>query len=377
MRPERDNKYIAPVIPPCHSAAMLYDLARPFIFALDAEKAHGLTIAGLKALPLGPVPKSDPVLATTLAGLDFPNPIGMAPGFDKNGEVPDVLIRLGFGFAEVGTLTPLPQPGNPKPRIFRLAKDKAVINRLGFNNGGQQEAAPRLKPMGGRMGGRMGGGVLGINIGANKDSEDRIADYVTGVRNMAPLADYLTVNISSPNTPGLRALQDKGALEELLSAVMEERDAVAGSVSKVPVFLKVAPDLEPADIDDIVDVTAKHGLDALIISNTTITRPPLRSRNKGETGGLSGAPLKDLALQRLKDFRAASGGNIPLIGVGGIASAEDAYERIRAGASLVQLYTAMIYQGPTMARSMACGLSRLLKRDGFSSVAEAVGSTDK
>ena len=373
MRPERDNKYIAPVIPPCHSAAMLYDLARPFIFTLDAEKAHGLTIAGLKALPLGPVPKSDPVLATTLAGLDFPNPIGMAPGFDKNGEVPDKLIRLGFGFAEVGTLTPLPQPGNPKPRIFRLPKDKAVINRLGFNNGGQEEAAPRLKPMGGRM----GGGVLGINIGANKDSENRIADYVTGVRNMAPLADYLTVNISSPNTPGLRALQDKGALEELLSAVMEERDAVAGSVSKVPVFLKVAPDLEPADIDDIVDVTAKHGLDALIISNTTITRPPLRSRNKGETGGLSGAPLKDLALQRLKDFRAASGGNIPLIGVGGIASAEDAYERIRAGASLVQLYTAMIYQGPTMARSMACGLARLLKRDGFSSVAEAVGSTDK
>ncbi|MBF6602852.1 MAG: dihydroorotate dehydrogenase (quinone), partial [Sphingorhabdus sp.] len=205
----------------------------------------------------------------------------------------------------------------------------------------------------------------------------RIADYVTGVRNMAPLADYLTVNISSPNTPGLRALQDKGALEELLSAVMEERDAVAGSAPKVPVFLKVAPDLEPADIDDIVDVTAKHGLDALIISNTTITRPPLRSRNKDETGGLSGAPLKDLALQRLKDFRAASGGNIPLIGVGGIASAEDAYERIRAGASLVQLYTAMIYQGPTMARSMARGLARLLKRDGFSSVAEAVGSTEK
>ncbi|MEW4468203.1 quinone-dependent dihydroorotate dehydrogenase [Parasphingorhabdus sp. JC815] len=352
---------------------MLYDLARPFIFSLDAEKAHGLTIAGLKALPLGPAPKSDPILATTLAGLNFPNPIGMAPGFDKNGEVPDTLIRMGFGFAEVGTLTPLPQPGNPKPRIFRLAKDKAVINRLGFNNDGQETAAPRLK----RMRNRMGNGVLGINIGANKNSDDRIADYVIGVRNMAPLADYLTINISSPNTPGLRALQDKGALEELLAAVMETRDTVAGSARKVPVFLKVAPDLEPADIDDIVDVTVKQNIDALIVSNTTITRPSLRSASKDETGGLSGAPLKDLALQRLKDFYAVSGGKIPLIGVGGIANADDAYERIKAGASLVQLYTAMIYEGPLMVRSMSCGLARLLKRDGFSSVADAVGCAHK
>lgn len=348
-------------------AAMLYDLARPFIFALEAENAHGLTIAGLKALPLGPAPKSDPVLATTVAGLDFPNPIGMAPGFDKNGEVPDALIRMGFGYAEVGTLTPRAQAGNPKPRIFRLPQDKAVINRLGFNNEGQEKAAPRLK----RMGGRMGQGVLGINIGANKDSDDRIADYVIGVENMAPLADYLTVNISSPNTPGLRALQDKGALEELLAAVMTARGN-----HKVPVFLKVAPDLEPADIDDIVDVTMKQKIDALIVSNTTITRPDLASPNRQETGGLSGAPLKDLALQRLKDFRTASGGKIPLIGVGGIATAEDAYERIRAGASLVQLYTAMIYEGPTMARAMSCGLAKLLKRDEFASVADAVGSAD-
>lgn len=347
---------------------MLYNLARPFIFALDAEKAHGLTIAGLKALPLGPAPKSDPILATTVAGLDFPNPIGMAPGFDKNGEVPDALIRMGFGYAEVGTLTPRAQPGNPKPRIFRLAQDKAVINRLGFNNQGQEKAAPRLK----RMRGRMGKGVLGINVGANKDSANRIADYVIGVQNMAPLADYLTINISSPNTPGLRALQDKGALEELLAAVMDARGD-----HKVPVFLKVAPDLEPADIDDIVDVSIKQKIDALIISNTTITRPALQSSNKDETGGLSGAPLKELALQRLKDFRKASGGNIPLIGVGGIASAKDAYERIRAGACLIQLYSAMIYEGPTMARSMSCGLARLLKQDGFSSVADAVGAGDK
>jgi len=347
---------------------MLYNLAKPLIFALEAERAHGVTIAGLKTVPMGPAPKCDPVLATRVAGLDFVNPVGMAPGFDKNGEVPDALIRMGFGFAEVGTLTPLPQAGNPKPRIFRLVEDRAVINRLGFNNRGQQEALPRLK----KMRSRMGKGVLGINIGANKDSTDRIADYVTGTKNMAPLADYLTVNISSPNTPGLRALQDKGALAELLAAVMG-----AMGKAKAPVFLKVAPDLEPADIDDIVDVAMEQKIAALIISNTTITRPDLKSNNRTETGGLSGAPLKDLALQRLKDFRKASGGQIPLIGVGGIATAEDAYERICAGASLVQLYTAMIYEGPTIAAGMNCQLAKLLKRDGFASVTEAVGSADR
>ncbi|VAV96643.1 Dihydroorotate dehydrogenase (quinone), partial [hydrothermal vent metagenome] len=257
----------------------------------------------------------------------------------------------------------------PKPRIFRLVKDNAVINRLGFNNQGQDAAMVRLKRMRQRMDSGLSRGILGINIGANKDSDDRIADYVTGVRNMAPLADYLTVNISSPNTPGLRALQDKGSLKELLSAVMDERGE-----HKVPVFLKVAPDLEPADIDDIVDVASAAKLDALIVSNTTITRPDLISRNAKEQGGLSGAPLKDLALQRLKDFRKASGGKIPLIGVGGIANANDAYERICAGASLVQLYTAMIYEGPTLARNMACGLTKLVKRDGFKNISEAVGS---
>ncbi|MEP2988085.1 MAG: quinone-dependent dihydroorotate dehydrogenase [Parasphingorhabdus sp.] len=347
---------------------MLYSLAKPLLFQLDAERAHGMTIAGLKTVPMGPAPKSDPVLKTNLAGLEFPNPIGMAPGFDKNGEVPDALIRLGFGYAEVGTLTPKPQAGNPKPRVFRLIEDKAVVNRLGFNNEGQGKAIPRLK----RMRARMGNGVLGINIGANKDSDDRIADYVTGVHNMAPLADYLTVNISSPNTPGLRALQDKGALEELLSAVMEARGK-----NTVPVFLKVAPDLEPADVDDIVDVVSTQKLDALIVSNTTITRNGLRSRNQKETGGLSGEPLKEMAQQRLKDFRSASGGKIPLIGVGGIAKAQDAYDRIRAGASLVQLYTSMIYEGPTIARCMASELAKLLKRDGFKSVSEAVGIDDK
>ncbi|GAB5486796.1 MAG: quinone-dependent dihydroorotate dehydrogenase [Parasphingorhabdus sp.] len=347
---------------------MIYALAKPLLFQLDAERAHGLTIAGLRAVPMGPAPNSDPILETTVAGLTFPNPIGMAPGFDKNGEVPDALVRMGFGYAEVGTLTPRPQAGNPKPRIFRLIEDKAVVNRLGFNNEGQDKAMPRLN----RLRGRMGKGVLGINIGANKDSDDRIADYVTGVRNMAPLADYLTVNISSPNTPGLRALQDKGALEELLSAVMEARGE-----NTAPVFLKVAPDLEPADVDDIVDVVSTQKLDALIISNTTITRIDLKSRNQKETGGLSGAPLKEMAQQRLKDFRVASGGHIPLIGVGGIATAQDAYDRIRAGASLIQLYTGMIYEGPTIARCMAPELAKLLRRDGFKSVSEAVGIDDK
>lgn len=346
---------------------MIYDLAKPFLFLIDAERAHGMTIAGLQAMPMGPAPKSDPVLETTVAGLTFANPIGMAPGFDKNGEVPDALIRLGFGYAEVGTLTPRPQAGNPKPRVFRLIKDRGVINRLGFNNHGQDIAAERLA----RVRNRMSHGILGINIGANKDSDDRIADYVSGVQKMGPLADYLTVNISSPNTPGLRALQDKGALADLLAAVMEAR----GSMT-VPVFLKVAPDLEPADIDDIVSVATARKIDALIVSNTTISRGDLRSANAKETGGLSGAPLKDLALQRLKDFRRASGGQIPLIGVGGIATAQDAYDRICAGASLIQLYTSMIYEGPTIARCMATDLAKLLKQGGFASVADAMGSAD-
>jgi dihydroorotate dehydrogenase len=274
------------------------------------------------------------VLVVRVAGLHFPNPIGLAAGFDKNARVYDRMLGLGFGFAEVGTLTPLPQAGNPKPRLFRLEEDRAVINRLGFNNGGQQAALDRLR-------GRSPGGIVGVNIGANKDSVDRIADYRAGARAMAPVADYLTVNISSPNTPGLRALQDPAALDELLAAVVEERGG-----SGPPIFLKLAPDLEVADVDDISRVAIARGIDGLIISNTTVTRPPLRSRHAGEGGGLSGAPLKALALQRLRDFRTATGGAIPLIAAGGIASGEDAYQRIRAGASLVQLYTALVYEGP-------------------------------
>jgi dihydroorotate dehydrogenase len=341
----------------------LYPLLRPFAFALDPERAHRLTIRALKAAPKRRPPAPDPMLGITIAGLDFPNPIGLAAGFDKDAEVPDAMLGLGFGFVEVGTLTPLAQAGNPEPRLFRLAGDKAVINRMGFNNRGQAEALARLRQ-------RERRGIVGVNIGANKDNAAgaaAIADYVRGARAMAPVADYLTVNISSPNTPGLRALQDKGALGELLAAVMAARGR------PTPVFLKVAPDLESADIDDIVAVSIERRIDALIIGNTTISRPSLRSKHVGEGGGLSGTPLAPLALQRLKDFRAASGGALPLIAAGGIAGGADAYERIRAGASLVQLYTALVYEGPGLAKRINRELSKLLKRDGFVSVAEAVG----
>jgi len=341
---------------------MLFDLARPALFALDPETAHRLTLAALKVAPL--VAKKDrTALETEVAGIRFPNPLGMAAGFDKDGEVPDKLLALGFGFAEVGSITPRPQAGNPKPRLFRLVEDRAVINRMGFNNGGSEAAARRLARRAAKP------GVLGINIGANKDSTDRIADYAEMTRVMAPLATYLAVNISSPNTPGLRALQDENALIDLLDAVFEARGS-----DGPPVFLKVAPDLETADIDAIARIAIDKRLGALIVSNTTISRPALKSTHANEAGGLSGAPLHDLALQRLCDFRKATGGEMPLVGVGGIASAEHAWARIRAGASLVQLYSAMVYEGPGLPRKITSGLERLMRRDGFSSIAEAVGS---
>lgn len=341
---------------------MLFDLARPALFAIDPERAHRLTVRAL-ALAGRRGPPAAGALAIDVAGLGFPNPLGMAAGFDKDAEVPDQLLGLGFGFAEVGSITPRPQAGNPRPRLFRLVEDRAVINRMGFNNGGAEVARDRLVRRAGRP------GIVGINIGANKDSEDRIADYVAMTRVMAPLASYLAVNISSPNTPGLRALQDEGALTGLLDAVIEAR-GTAGP----PVFLKVAPDLESADIDAIARIALDRKLGALIVSNTTITRPALLSANARENGGLSGAPLRDLAQQRLRNFRKATGGAIPLVGVGGIASAEDAWARIRAGASLVQLYSAMVYGGPGLPRRILRGLEALMRRDGFASIAEAVGS---
>lgn len=340
----------------------MYRLLSPAIFRLDAERAHGATIAALKLMPKRRPPKFAGSLTTSIAGLGFPSPVGLAAGFDKDGEVPAAMLGLGFGFVEIGTLTPLAQIGNPKPRLFRLREDEAVINRLGFNNRGQAAAAARLA---GRDRTR---GVVGINIGANKDSADRIADYAAGVRAMAPLADYLTINISSPNTPGLRDLQAGGELVELLAAVGEAR--VAG----VPMFLKVAPDLESGDHERIVRAAIDGGMDALIVANTTLSRPPLRSRYAGEAGGLSGAPLRPLALDQLRRFRAVSGAQLPLIAAGGIASAEDAWARILAGASLVQLYSGLVYHGPGLARRIATGLAAILERDGIASIAEAVGT---
>jgi dihydroorotate dehydrogenase len=320
-----------------------------------------VTIKTLRLIPPRRPPDFSKSLVTRVAGIDFATPVGLAAGFDKDAEAPEQMLSFGFGFVEVGTLTPRAQFGNAKPRLFRLREDRAVINRLGFNNGGQPAAYARLReclhlP-----------GVIGVNVGANKDSIDRIADYVAGVRAMAPVARYVTVNISSPNTPGLRGLQDEGALDELLSAIQE-----LGTTK--PIFLKVAPDLAQGDAERIVRAAIDHGVDAIIVSNTTLARPPLKSRYASEAGGLSGAPLKALALDAIRAFRRASGGEIPLIGVGGITTAEDAWERICAGASLVQLYTAMVFEGPGIARHMARGLARIVRREGFANIAEAVGS---
>ena len=336
----------------------------PFLFRLDAERAHRLTIRMLGAwgragAPFAPRFQS-PRLATTVAGIHFANPIGLAAGVDKDARAIDGFVALGFGSVEVGTLTPLPQPGNPQPRLFRLLEDKAVVNRMGFNNGGLDAALPRLRSAKRR-------GVLGINVGANKDATDREADYVQGVAAAASLADYVTINISSPNTPGLRDLQHGDALRGLLAAC-------AASKGRTPLFLKVAPDLDPAAIDDIARAAIEAEIDALIIGNTTVTRPGLRSANGAEAGGLSGAALAPLARARLADFRKATGGAVPLIAVGGIDSGAEAYARIRAGASLVQLYTALVYEGPGLAVRMLRDLDALVVRDGFGSVVEAVGA---
>ncbi|MCC2978723.1 quinone-dependent dihydroorotate dehydrogenase [Sphingomonas sp. IC4-52] len=336
---------------------------RPALFALDAERAHRLTIRGLALWGRMGAPGgrsiSDSRLATRVAGLDFANPLGLAAGVDKDGEAVTGLHALGFGSVEVGTLTPLPQPGNPRPRLFRLVEDEAVINRMGFNNGGLHAALKRLPTR--------RSGVLGLNVGANKDAADRIADYVAGVSAAAQAADYVTINVSSPNTPGLRDLQHGSALRDLLAATR----AAAGTR---PLFLKVAPDLDHAAIDDIAAAIIDHRLDALIIGNTTISRPPLTSPNAGEAGGLSGAPLASLARQKLAEFRTATGGAIPLIAVGGIGSGAEAYARIRAGASLVQLYSAMVYAGPGLPIRILKDLATLLRRDGYGSITEAVGA---
>lgn len=341
----------------------LYPLIRPLLFALDAERAHALSLAALQALPRGAPPTPDRMLAVELAGVRFPNPLGLAAGYDKNGEAPDALLGLGFGFVEIGTLTPRAQAGNDRPRVFRLERDEAVINRLGFNNEGQGAAAVRLAK-------RRQAGVLGINVGANKDVADRIGDYASGVAAMSAFADYMTINISSPNTPGLRALQQGDALDTLLAGVIEAR-----GVDGPPLFLKVAPDLEGHEIDAVARIAHHRRIDALIVGNTTLARPNLMSAAAGEAGGLSGKPLAKLAARKLAEFRTATGGALPLIAAGGVASAEDAYARILAGASLVQLYTALVYHGPGLPRRIVTGLKALLERDGFASVTEAIGES--
>ena len=339
----------------------LYPLFRPLAFMLDAERAHRATIKALKLAPARKPPRFPNSLETTVAGLTFASPIGLAAGFDKDAEVPEQMLGLGFGFVEVGTLTPRAQSGNPKPRLFRLKEDRAIINRLGFNNRGQVVAFERLQ--------RCSHGIIGVNIGANKDSADRIADYVSGIGSMAQVARYLTVNISSPNTPGLRGLQDQGALDDLLAAIRDARP-----VGGPPVFLKVAPDLGDGDAKRIVRAALDQGIDALVVANTTVSRPALQSRHAGETGGLSGEPLKQLAFDALRQFRSASDGELSLIGVGGIADADDAWQRIRAGASLVQLYMAMFYHGPGIGRRIALALAKRLERAGYANIADAVGS---
>ena len=338
-----------------------FQTIRPLIFALNPEIAHRFTVNALKIIPSRREVTKDKELTVNVAGLSFPNPVGLAAGFDKDAEVPRAMLNFGFGFVEIGTITPLAQVGNPKPRLFRLIEDDAVINRMGFNNGGHAAAHQRLQQIGRDQ------GLIGVNIGANKDSVDRIDDYVVGVRAMADVASYLAINISSPNTPGLRGLQDKEQLRALLDAARAAR-----GVNGPPLFLKLAPDLEARAIDDIAALAVSR-VDALIISNTTVSRPPLMSRYAGEAGGLSGAPLARLAHQRLRDFRSATGGAIPLIAVGGIASAEDAYARLRSGASLVQLYSGLVFHGPGLAKTITCGLKALLARDGFANISDAIG----
>ncbi|MBZ9732174.1 quinone-dependent dihydroorotate dehydrogenase [Mesorhizobium sp. CA18] len=345
--------------------SVLDRIGQKLLFSFDPETAHGLSIAALRCgLPVGATaprrPTHDARLKISLCGLDFPNPLGMAAGYDKNAEVPDALLGLGFGFAEVGTITPLPQAGNPKPRIFRLTADEAVINRLGFNNEGHATAEKRLAARKGRP------GIVGVNIGANKDSADRIADYERGVARFAPHTSYLTVNISSPNTPGLRNMQAREQLGELLSRVMAAR---AAAPAQPPIFLKIAPDLVEAELEDIAAEIAEKKIDGVIISNTTLARTGLRSGGvANETGGLSGKPLFERSTAVLARMRKLLGPSIVLIGVGGVDSAETALEKIRAGADLVQLYTGMIYAGPALPGRIVAGMARFMERERLGSI---------
>ncbi|HEX4112331.1 MAG TPA: quinone-dependent dihydroorotate dehydrogenase [Stellaceae bacterium] len=353
---------------------MLADYALPLLRRLPPEAAHRVTLRGL-ALGMGPrAQASDPPrLAMRLWGRVFPNPVGLAAGFDKHAEVPDAILALGFGFTEIGTVTPRPQPGNPKPRLFRLEEDLALINRLGFNSEGLAAVQQRLERRREQRGGAIAVGPLGANLGRNRETGDEIEDYVLGVRALAPLVDYLAVNISSPNTPGLRDLQRKNAVERLLERLLPARaDSVPDNPP--PLLLKIAPDLTQEERADLAQAALAGGVDGLIVANTTVARPEsLRSDNAHEPGGLSGRPLMAPATRLIADMARLTAGRLPIIGVGGIASGADAYAKIRAGASLVQLYTALVYQGPGLVTRVKHELDVLLARDGFATVADAVG----
>jgi dihydroorotate dehydrogenase len=344
-------------------------LARPLLRAFEPENAHALTLNALK-LPFSRAPADGPRLGVRVFGLNFPNPIGIAAGFDKNAEVADAVLRLGFGFIEVGTVTPLPQPGNPKPRVFRLEADRGVINRLGFNSDGASVVLTRLAAR------SAAGGIVGVNIGANKDSRDRAADYVRLIEMLAPVASYMTVNISSPNTPGLRDLQQARALDDLLARIVTARDRMALTAGPTPVLLKIAPDLSLGDLDDVVGVARARRVDGMIVANTTLARPAgLRDRaTAAQAGGLSGQPLFALATRMLAETYVRVEGAFPLIGVGGIESGATALAKIKAGADLVQLYSGLIYRGLGLLSEIKSALLQALERARVDRLHDLVGA---
>jgi dihydroorotate dehydrogenase len=342
----------------------------PLLRWFDPEDAHRLAIQGLRLLPPLRPRADDPKLAVRAFGLNFPNPIGMAAGFDKNAEVPDAVLRLGFGFVEIGTVTPRPQRGNPRPRLFRLERDEAIVNRLGFNNDGAERVLRRLAARAHH------GGIVGVNVGANKDSVDRVVDYVRLIETFAPVASYFTVNVSSPNTPGLRNLQQAAALDDLLAKVIEARDRVRQNAGDTPVLLKIAPDLSLADLDDVVHIARSRRVDGMIVANTTLARfSTLREEARAkEQGGLSGRPLFRLSTRMVAETYVRAEGAFPLIGAGGVDSGGAALTKIRAGASLIQLYSSLIYKGLGLVDSIKRDLSSTLLRTGRDSLSEIVGA---
>jgi dihydroorotate dehydrogenase len=356
---------------------LLYRLARPALRLIDPEQGHRLAIEALKrGLAPACAEPDDPILATRVFGLDFSNPIGLAAGFDKHAEVIDAMLGFGFGFVEAGTVTPQPQPGNPGKRLFRLEEDEAVINRFGFNSEGLAVFAERLAA---RCKAPRAVGIVGANVGKNRDTEDAAADYEQGVAAVTPFADYVVVNVSSPNTPGLRGLQARAPIEDLLRRVLAARArAIPQGCPVPPLLAKVGPDLDDEALRDIAEVASASGIDGLVVGNTTLARPAsLRSRHRGEAGGLSGRPLMEPATDCLRRVYRFTAGRLPIIGCGGVSSGADAYAKIRAGASLVQLYTALVFHGPGLVATIKRDLARLLRADGITHLADAVGADNR